>query len=94
VSFDPVCTGNYGWQEFYQAYNEFASQRGGVPLFNQTPFLTRKQVQKAFGPERLKVFEGYRKRLDPEGRLLNRAFKELLGIEEEVGAGRSAEAIP
>lgn len=35
MTVDPVGTGDPGWQEFLKAYNEFCSERGGRPLFNQ-----------------------------------------------------------
>jgi hypothetical protein len=77
MTFDPVSTGNPGWEAFLVAYNEFCSQHGGSPLFNQTGRLTRTQIEKAFG-ERLKTFEGYRQRFDPRTRLLNTYFRMLL----------------
>ncbi|RZS80120.1 FAD/FMN-containing dehydrogenase [Motilibacter rhizosphaerae] len=77
ITFDPVSTGSEGWEQFLREYNELCSQMGGVPLFNQTNFLTRPQVDKAFG-ERVARFEGYRRRFDPEDRLLNAYFRELL----------------
>ena len=49
LSIDPASTGGPEWEEFLRHYNEFCSERRGVPLFNQTPFLTREQVRKAFG---------------------------------------------
>ena len=49
LSIDPASTGGPEWEEFLHHYNEFCSARRGVPLFNQTPFLTRDQVRKAFG---------------------------------------------
>jgi len=48
-----------------------------VPLFNQTPFLTREQVRKAFSG-RLKLFADYRRQADPEDRLLDSHFRDLL----------------
>ncbi len=78
ITFDPVSTGNPGWESFLSAYNAFCSQRHGVPLFNQTNLLTRDQVRTAFG-ERLETFEGFRQRYDPRGRLVNAYFRELLG---------------
>ena len=83
LTFDPICTGNPGWEAFYAAYNDFCSERSGMPFFNQTPFLTREQVQKAFG-ERLQTFEEYRKRFDPTGRLVNGYFEELLSTTSEL----------
>ncbi len=77
ITIDPVSTGNRGWVEFLAAYNEFAAARGGKPLFNQTPGLTREQVLAAFG-ERVDAFEARRRTFDPDGRLLNEYFAALL----------------
>lgn len=78
MTFDPVSTGNPGWEDFLRAYNDLASSLGGVPLFNQTNLLTRDQVARAF-KTRPQLFESYRQRYDPTDRLLNPYFKELLG---------------
>ena len=48
-----------------------------MPLFNQTPFLTREQVRKAFGV-RLQQFAARRKAADPKDRMLDSYFRELL----------------
>lgn len=77
MTFDPVSTGDAGWEQFLVAYNDFCSRHGGSPLFNQSDSLTRWQVEKAFG-DRLDIFEGYRERFDPTDRLLNEYFKQLL----------------
>jgi len=47
MTIDPVSTANPGWTTFLDTYNQFCSDRGGIPLLNQTPRLTRAQVQKA-----------------------------------------------
>ena len=78
LSIDPASTGGKEWEEFLKVYNMFCSERGGFPLFNQTPFLTREEAQKAFGP-RLKLFAEYRRQADPENRLLDAYWRELLG---------------
>jgi len=77
ITFDPVSTGNPGWIPFLRAYNDLCSQLGGVPLFNQTAQLTRPQVDKAFG-ERIATFRKFQQRFDPNGRLVNAYFRELL----------------
>jgi FAD/FMN-containing dehydrogenase len=77
MTFDPVSTGDPGWEDFLSAYNSFCSRHNGVPLFNQTNLLTREQVQKAFGGQ-LAIFERFRRRFDPGDRLLNPYFRELL----------------
>ena len=73
MTVDPVGTGDPGWQEFLQAYNEFCSERGGRPLFNQTRWLTPAQARKAFG-EKLDTFNEIRRKYDPTDRLLNEYF--------------------
>jgi len=78
VTLDPSSTGDEGWEDFVIEFNEFASQRGGAPLFNQTRSLTPEQAALAFGP-RLKLFNGLRQKLDPDDRLLNAYFAQLLG---------------
>jgi FAD binding domain len=77
LSIDPASTGGPEWEEFLRHYNVFCSERRGVPLFNQTPFLTRDQVRKAFGV-RLQQFAARRKAADPENRMLDTYFRELL----------------
>jgi len=77
LSIDPASTGGKEWEEFLRAYNDFCSKRGGQPLFNQTPFLTQAQAQKAFAG-RLKLFADYRRQADPENRLLDSYFRDLL----------------
>jgi FAD/FMN-containing dehydrogenase len=80
ITIDPVCTGAPGWIDFLDAYNRFCSDHDGKPLLNQTPRLTREQMRKAFG-DRIAQFEAHRRRFDPEDRLLNGFFRELLQAE-------------
>ena len=84
ITIDPVSTANPGWTEFLGAYNQFCSDRGGVPLMNQTFGLNRDMVQKAVGG-RLQTFAQARQSFDPNGRLLNDYFRDLL-----TGAGAAA----
>ncbi len=77
LSIDPASTGGPEWEEFLHHYNDFCSARRGVPLFNQTPFLTRDQVRKAFGV-RIQQFAARRKAADPKNRMLDSYFRELL----------------
>jgi FAD/FMN-containing dehydrogenase len=77
ITIDPVSTGEQGWDNFLEAYNEFCFQHGGVPLLNQTPGVTRSQAEKAFN-DRLKQFAELRRVYDPNDRLLNDYFKDLL----------------
>lgn len=77
MTVDPVSTGNPGWKPFLAAYNQFCSDRGGIPLLNQTYGITPAMAHKAFG-DRLKTFEETRRVYDPENRLLNDYFQALL----------------
>jgi FAD/FMN-containing dehydrogenase len=79
LTIDPVCTGTKGWVEFLDAFNVFCSERGGSPLLNQTRGVTPEMARRAFG-ERLATLEGYRRRFDPEGRVLNDFFRVLLPV--------------
>lgn len=78
MSIDPASTAAPGWKPFLQAFNRFCSERGGRPLFNQTPLLDVSQVERAYGEE-LEVFRQLRDRFDPENRFLNDHFGVLLG---------------
>ena len=77
MTIDPVSTANPGWDDFLAAYNQFCSARNGVGLFNQTYGLTRDIVQKAYG-NRLQAMIDTRKQYDPQDRLLNNYFRDLL----------------
>lgn len=77
ITIDPVSTGNPGWDEYLDAYNQFCSERNAKPLLNQTPGLTAAMVQKAYG-DKLAVLENTRKQYDPGDRLLNSYFRSLL----------------
>ena len=73
MTLDPVSTGDLGWDDYVEAYNEFCSRLGGVPLFNQTRGIKPRQAKKAFG-ERLEKFATVRRKADPGNRLLNEYF--------------------
>jgi hypothetical protein len=88
MTIDPVSTGNPGWPEFLTAYNEFCSANGGIPLFNQTDRITPAQMQKALG-DRLETFAAARRTFDPNGRLLNNYFREMLSETEPAAAAQS-----
>ena len=77
LTLDPVATGGPGWDEFLRAYNNFCSENGGVPLFNQTKWMTAKQARKAFG-DRIDKVRKKVEQYDPEGRFLNEYFKERI----------------
>ena len=74
MTFDPVSTGDFGWDTFLREYNSLCSEHGGTPLFNQTNLLTRAQVARAFG-DRMAYFEKHRQKYDPTNRLLNNFFR-------------------
>lgn len=86
MTIDPVSTGNPGWKPFLVAYNEFCSARGGLPLLNQTFGVTAAIARKAFGG-RLTKMNQIRRSYDPDGRLLNDYFKQVLT--EELPANES-----
>lgn len=83
MTLDPVSTGDQGWADFVVAYNEFCSNLGGVPLFNQTRGITPEQARRAFG-DRIHTFDRYRKQYDPTNRMLNHYFRDRLTVETEV----------
>jgi len=77
MTIDPVSTANPGWEDFLTAYNQFCSDRNGLPLLNQTPGLTPAILQKAYG-SKLAILSDTRKQYDPQDRLLNAYFRGLL----------------
>jgi len=77
MTIDPVSTANPGWGDFLDAYNQFCADQGGSPLLNQTDAVTRAQAQKGLG-DRLRVFGETRRAYDPNNRLLNPFFQDLL----------------
>jgi FAD/FMN-containing dehydrogenase len=100
MTLDPVSTAGPGWPEFLDEYNEFCSRLGASPLFNQTAWITRPQVQKAFGA-RLEQFRALQRRYDPSNRFVNAYFAELLGlpmgaagVPAPAGAGLAAPGAP
>jgi len=86
MTIDPVSTANPGWKEFLEVYNQFCTDRGGIPLFNQTFGLTPVIVQKAFG-SRLVEFSNAREQYDPGNRLLNDYFRNLLSASAAQASG-------
>jgi FAD/FMN-containing dehydrogenase len=77
MTIDPVSTGNPGWNEFIDNYNQFCSGRNGQPVLNQTCALTPALARKAFGG-RIDTLEQTRKQYDPAGRLLNAYLRGIL----------------
>ena len=78
LTIDPVSTANPGWKDFLSVYNQFCSDRGGLPLLNQTFGVTPAIANKALGP-RLKTIDETRKTYDPSNRLLNDYFRSVFG---------------
>ncbi len=74
---EPLAADTSGWEDFLIDFNDFCSQHGGVPFFNQTPALTPQQARNAFG-ERLNSFRLLRHKVDPNNRLSNQFFLQLL----------------
>jgi FAD/FMN-containing dehydrogenase len=78
VTLEPSSTGEAGWDDFLIDFNDFASNLGGTPTFNQTRALQVEHISKSFG-ERVKLFRALRQRTDPLNRLRNSYFAYLLG---------------
>src|SRR5436309_3527133 len=65
------------WHRFLQAFNAWAFERGGIPLLNQSPFVTREQVVAAYG-DRWQRLSDWIQKVDPAGRMRNQYFDDLL----------------
>jgi hypothetical protein len=78
-SIDPIhaSTDDPAWHDFLRRFNEFAYERQGIPLLNQSPFVERKHCEAAFG-DRWFEFSEWVRSTDPDGRMLNPFFAELL----------------
>jgi hypothetical protein len=78
-SIDPIhaSTDDDAWHKFLRAFNEFAFQRGGIPLLNQSPFVERNHLEAAYGSRWLE-FSDWIRESDPQGRMLNPFFAALL----------------
>ena len=85
-SIDPIhaSTDDAAWHHFLRRFNEFAYQRGGIPLLNQSPFVERKHVEAAYG-QRWVDFSAWVRSVDPDGRMRNPFFAELLSPEASAG---------
>jgi FAD/FMN-containing dehydrogenase len=81
ISLDPIHAPGErdrdAWARFLDAFNAWAHQRGGIPLLNQSPRVTREQASAAYGA-RWKTFSDWVRSVDPQGRLRNEFFDELL----------------
>jgi hypothetical protein len=80
ITLEPSSAGEQGWDDFLIDFNDFASDHGGVPTFNQTRALTPEHVAKAFG-ERAEFFGSLRRRTDALNRLHNSYFANLFDRE-------------
>ena len=78
LTLEPSASYDAGWEDFLIDFNDFASEHGGVPTFNQTRGLQPQHVAKAFG-ERARLFRALRQRTDPLNRLRSSYFANLLG---------------
>lgn len=78
-SIDPIhaYSDRPAWDRFLREFNEFCHKRNGIPLFNQSPFITREHVHSAYG-ERWQKFSDWVKREDPAGRMRSQFFADLL----------------
>jgi hypothetical protein len=78
-SLDPIHapSDQAAWDRFLREFNEFATKRNGIPLLNQSPFVTREQCERAFG-QRWTEFSAWVRSVDPDARMLNVFFRDLL----------------
>jgi hypothetical protein len=65
------------WDAFLRAFNDWAHARGGIPLLNQSPFVTREQVVAAYG-DRWSTLCNWLRTVDPDRRMVNEFFGALL----------------
>jgi FAD/FMN-containing dehydrogenase len=81
ISLDPIHApgdrDKAAWDQFLRAFNEWASARGGIPLLNQSPFVTKQQVVAAYG-DRWKKLSDWVRTADPDGRMVSPFFADLL----------------
>jgi FAD binding domain-containing protein len=78
-SIDPIhaYTDKPAWDVFLKEFNEFAHKRNGIPLLNQSPFVEQQHMIAAYG-ERWREFSAWVRDADPQGRMLNPFFAQLL----------------
>jgi len=65
------------WDKFLHAFNDWAHARGGIPLLNQSPFVTREQVVAAYG-DRWATLCNWLRTVDPDRRMVNEFFAALV----------------
>jgi FAD/FMN-containing dehydrogenase len=81
ISIDPIHApgerDKEAWPRFLEAFNEWSFERGGIPLLNQSPFVTREHVQAAYGERWTRLCE-WLKSVDPDRRMVNEFFAALM----------------
>jgi FAD/FMN-containing dehydrogenase len=81
ISLDPIHSpGEHdksAWDRFLREFNDWAHERGGRPLLNQSPFVTKQHVVDAYG-DRWRMLSDWVRTVDPDRRMLNEFFADLL----------------
>jgi FAD/FMN-containing dehydrogenase len=81
MSLDPIHapgdSDKTAWETFLHEFNAWAYQRGGKPLLNQSPFVTKQHVTAAYGDRWTKLSQWLRT-IDPDRRMVNDFFAALL----------------
>ena len=81
ISLDPIHAPSDrepdAWPTFLRAFNDWAHQRDGIPLLNQSPFVKKEHVVAAYG-DRWKKLGEWLRTIDPDRRMVNEFFGELL----------------
>jgi FAD/FMN-containing dehydrogenase len=81
ISLDPIHAPGEkeqgAWADFLKAFNEWAHERGGIPLLNQSPFVRKPHVLSAYG-DRWTQLAGWLATVDPNRRMVNEFFEALL----------------
>jgi hypothetical protein len=81
ISLDPIHApgerDQAAWNTFLLAFNDWAHPRGGIPLLNQSPFITKQHVVAAYG-DRWKKLCDWVRTVDPDGRMVSPFFAELM----------------
>jgi FAD/FMN-containing dehydrogenase len=81
ISLDPIHApgeiDKAAWAAFLKEFNEWSAARGGLPLLNQSPFVKKEHVVAAYG-DRWKTLCDWVRTVDPDRRMLNPFFAELM----------------
>ena len=81
ISLDPIHSpgerDQAAWADFLRAFNEWAHPRKGIPLLNQSPFITKQHVVDAYG-DRWKKLCDWVRTVDPDGRMVSPFFAALM----------------